>query len=177
MLQTYSALPFNITSGVTTLQGTAGRPIVDGSVSTANFDVRAVDVHPAQRRHRQRLLHAEPAREPRVPRRRAASQIEGLVEAFNLTNRANALTRNTTFGAGAFPSSPVSSFDTVTAVGDPRTLQFGRAAVVLEGPEGRRGRNVTRETEDAERRQRHACLEDAAGMAIMSPLAPFLRCS
>ena len=26
MLQAYSALPFNITSGVTTIQGTAGRP-------------------------------------------------------------------------------------------------------------------------------------------------------
>ena len=31
MLQAYSALPFNITSGVTTIQGTAGRPIVDGA--------------------------------------------------------------------------------------------------------------------------------------------------
>ena len=41
MLQAYSALPFNITSGVTTIQGTAGRPIVDGSL------------HPAQRRRRQ----------------------------------------------------------------------------------------------------------------------------
>ena len=31
MLQYYSALPFNITSGVTTIQGTAGRPIVNGA--------------------------------------------------------------------------------------------------------------------------------------------------
>ena len=31
MLQYYSALPFNITSGVTTVQGTAGRPIVNGA--------------------------------------------------------------------------------------------------------------------------------------------------
>src|SRR5678809_82253 len=30
MLQWYSALPFNVTSGVTTVQGTTGRPIVDG---------------------------------------------------------------------------------------------------------------------------------------------------
>ena len=30
MLQAYSAPPFNITSGFTTIQGTAGRPIVDG---------------------------------------------------------------------------------------------------------------------------------------------------
>ena len=53
------------------------------------------------------------------------SRIEGLVEAFNLTNRVNPITRNTTFGPGSYPSNPVSSFNTVTAVGDPRTLQFG----------------------------------------------------
>ena len=52
-------------------------------------------------------------------------RIEGLVEAFNLTNRVNAITRNTTFGPGSYPSNPLASFNTVTAVGDPRTLQFG----------------------------------------------------
>ena len=36
MLQAYSALPFNITSGVTTLQGTAGRPIVNGAFIARN---------------------------------------------------------------------------------------------------------------------------------------------
>jgi hypothetical protein len=36
MLQAYSALPFNITSGVTTVQGTAGRPIVDGAFIERN---------------------------------------------------------------------------------------------------------------------------------------------
>ena len=53
------------------------------------------------------------------------SRIEGLIEAFNLTNRVNPITRNTTFGPGSYPSNPLPSFDTVTAVGDPRTLQFG----------------------------------------------------
>jgi hypothetical protein len=53
------------------------------------------------------------------------AQVQGLIEAFNLTDRTNAITRNTTFGPGAYPSNPVSSFGTVTAVGDPRTLQFG----------------------------------------------------
>ena len=46
MLQYYSALPFNITSGVNSLQGTAGRPLADGTVSTANFDVRGVNFIP-----------------------------------------------------------------------------------------------------------------------------------
>jgi hypothetical protein len=46
MLQYYSSLPFNIVSGVNSLQGTAGRPFADGSVSTANFDVRQVEFIP-----------------------------------------------------------------------------------------------------------------------------------
>ena len=33
-LQAYSSLPFNITSGVTTIQGTPGRPIVNGPSSS-----------------------------------------------------------------------------------------------------------------------------------------------
>src|SRR5207344_1940616 len=36
LVQSYSALPFNITSGVTTLQGTAGRPIVNGAFLQRN---------------------------------------------------------------------------------------------------------------------------------------------
>jgi len=49
---------------------------------------------------------------------------EGLVEVFNLTNRRNALTRNTNFGSGAYPTSPSATFGQVTAVGDPRSTQF-----------------------------------------------------
>ena len=37
LVQAYSAAPFNITSGVTTVQGTAGRPIVDGAVHPAQL--------------------------------------------------------------------------------------------------------------------------------------------
>lgn len=36
MLQAYSAPPFNITSGVTTVQGTAGRPVVNGAFVVRN---------------------------------------------------------------------------------------------------------------------------------------------
>ena len=36
MLQAYSALPMNITSGITTIQGTAGRPIVNGAFMNRN---------------------------------------------------------------------------------------------------------------------------------------------
>ena len=39
MVQYYSALPFNIASGSTTIQGTAGRPIVDGEFIERNAGV------------------------------------------------------------------------------------------------------------------------------------------
>jgi hypothetical protein len=47
-----------------------------------------------------------------------------LVEAFNLTNHVNVVTLNGNFGAGAYPSSPSSTFGQTTAVGDPRAVQF-----------------------------------------------------
>ena len=37
----YSSLPFNITSGVTTIQGTAGRPVVDGEFIPRNPELAA----------------------------------------------------------------------------------------------------------------------------------------
>ena len=121
---TYSSLPFNVVSGVNSLQGTGGRPFADGSVSTADFDVRTVEFIPRNAGTGSDFftLGVRVSRTFRLP---GGSRIEGLLEAFNLTNRPNAITRNTTFGTGSYPSAPLSSFNTVTAVGDPRTLQFG----------------------------------------------------
>ena len=123
-MQYYSSLPFNIVSGVNSLQGTAGRPFADGSAATANFDVRAVEFIPRNAGTGSDFfsLGLRVSRAFRLP---GGSRIEGLVEAFNLTNRTNPITRNTTFGPGSYPSNPLPSFDTVTAVGDPRTLQLG----------------------------------------------------
>ena len=33
-------------------------------------------------------------------------ELEGVAEAFNITNRQNVVTRNTNFGAGAYPDNP-----------------------------------------------------------------------
>jgi hypothetical protein len=111
MLQYYSALPLNITSGVTTIQGTAGRPIVNGdfigrNVGTGNdfFSVNA------------RVSRSFPLSE--------RLRLEGIVEAFNLLNHRNNLTRNANFGAGAYPTNPSPTFGQVTAVNDPRSLQL-----------------------------------------------------
>jgi hypothetical protein len=124
MLQYYSSLPFNILSGVNSLQGTPGRPFADGSVSPANFDVRQAEFirRNAGKGSNFLTLSLRLSRSFPLP---GGTRIEGLVEAFNLTNHVNAITRNNTFGPGSYPAGPVSSFNTVTAVGDPRTVQFG----------------------------------------------------
>ena len=124
MMQYYSSLPFNIVSGVNSLQTTAGRPFADGSISTPNFDVRRVDFIPRNAGKGSDFFTVS-LRVSRGFRLSGGTRVEGLVEAFNLTDRVNPITRNTTFGSGSYPSNPVSSFNAVTAVGDPRTVQFG----------------------------------------------------
>ena len=111
MVQRYSALPLNITSGVTTVQGTTGRPVVNGS-----FIERNSGVGPGFFSMSLRL-----SRGFAVGR---GVRAEGLVEAFNLTNRVNNVSINANFGAGAYPTAPSATFGQVTAVGDPRSVQF-----------------------------------------------------
>jgi hypothetical protein len=124
LLQYYSALPFNITSGVANLQGTTSRPLANGATAPANFDVRAVAFIPRNVGTGSDFFTLS-VRGSRVFPLARGAKLEGLVEVFNLTNRANAITRNATFGGGTYPDSPVSTFNQVTAVGDPRTAQFG----------------------------------------------------
>ena len=107
----YSALPFNITSGVTTIQGTAGRPIVNGEFIERNAGVGSNYFS----------LNARVSRSFQLTGR---LEVEGILEGFNLTNHRNVVTRNTNFGPGAYPSNPLPSFGQVTAVAEPRTLQL-----------------------------------------------------
>jgi carboxypeptidase family protein/TonB-dependent receptor-like protein len=111
MVQASSGLPFNITSGVTTVQGTAGRPIVAGEFIPRNagesspfftFNARVSRTFPVKGR----------------------VQLEMLVEGFNLTNHVNVVTRNTNFGAGAYPTNPSPGFGQITGVGEARSFQF-----------------------------------------------------
>jgi len=111
MVQWYSALPFNITSGVTTVQGTAGRPVVDGQFIPRNAGVGSD-------------FFSLGMRVSRSFRIGSSVRAEGIAEAFNLTNRRNNLTRIGNFGAGTYPSSPAATFNQITAVGDPRTVQL-----------------------------------------------------
>ena len=112
VVQAYSALPFNITSGVTTVQGTAGRPVVDGEFIGRNAGVADSFFQPSVRAMRAFEVGQR-------------ARVEAMVEVFNLTNHRNDITRNTNFGAGTYPTNPSPNFGQVTAVGDPRSLQFG----------------------------------------------------
>lgn len=111
-LLAYSAPPFNITSGVTTVQGTAGRPIVNGQFIERNAGVGTAFVS----------LNARVSYTLRFAGR---WQCEVLAEGFNLTDHVNVVTRNTNFGAGAYPTNPSPTYGQITAVGDPRAFQFG----------------------------------------------------
>ncbi len=111
MMQYYSALPLNITSGVTTIQGTAGRPLVNGAFIGRNTGT-GNDFFSVSSRVSRSFRISERVR------------MEALVEAFNALNHRNNLTRNGVFGAGAYPVSPSPSFGQVTAVNDPRSVQL-----------------------------------------------------
>jgi hypothetical protein len=111
MLQYYSALPFNIRAGSTTIQGTTARPIVNGDYIPRNAGTG-------------NDLFTLSGRVSRVFRLTEGVRLEAIAEAFNSLNHRNNLTLNATFGPGSFPSSPVPSFRTVTAVNDPRSAQL-----------------------------------------------------
>jgi hypothetical protein len=112
MLQAYSAPPFNITSGTTTIQGTPARPIVNGEFIDRNAGVGS-------------SFFTVSARVSRSFRFAGRAELEALVEGFNLTNHVNVVTRNTNFGPGAYPANPLATFGQITAVGEPRSFQFG----------------------------------------------------
>lgn len=111
MLQYYSAFPLNITSGVTTIQGTTGRPIVNGDFIGRNAGIG-------------NDLFSVSARVSRTFAIGEHLKLEGLAEAFNTLNHRNNLTRNGVFGSGAYPTNPSTTFGQITAVNDPRSAQL-----------------------------------------------------
>jgi Carboxypeptidase regulatory-like domain/TonB dependent receptor-like, beta-barrel len=112
MLQYYSALPFNITTGSTTVQGTGARPTVNGQFIGRNagigFDTFNVN-----------------AKLTRVIQATERLRMEASLEAFNVLNHVNGVALNGTFGTGTYPSNPLPTFKQINAVQDPRTLQLG----------------------------------------------------
>jgi hypothetical protein len=112
VLQAYSALPLNVVSGVTTVQATTGRPLINGTFIARNAGVGNDFL----------TLNVRLSRTVRIDGR---VQLEAIAEAFNLTNRVNIVTRNATFGSGTYPTSPSPTFRQITAVAEPRSFQLG----------------------------------------------------
>lgn len=111
MLQYYSPLPFNITTGANTIQGTTARPLVNGAFIPRNAGIGSGLFNINSRFSRAFVLGDR-------------LRISAIAEAFNLLNHRNDLTRNSVFGAGAYPASPTPSFGQITSVSDSRVLQF-----------------------------------------------------
>lgn len=112
MLQYYSALPFNITTGTTTIQGTQARPLVDGEPIPRN-DGEGSRFSSVSLRLTKQVSFGS----------RASADV--IVEGFNIFNTRNDLARITVFGTGAYPTAPAANFGQVTVVGDPRSFQIG----------------------------------------------------
>jgi hypothetical protein len=111
VVQYYSALPFNITTGANTIQGTPARPMINGAFINRNagtgFDFFSVNARLGRAFHFGEKL-----------------RIAALAEGFNLTNHVNGVTLNGVFGTGSYPSNPLPTFRQTTAVGDPRAFQL-----------------------------------------------------
>jgi hypothetical protein len=104
-LTAYSPLPFNITTGANTVQGTAARPTYRNageSFSTINLSLRL-----------SRTFHIT-----------ESLRLQAVAEMFNATNHVNVVSLNGVFGTGAYPSNPLPTFRQITAVNDPRTAQL-----------------------------------------------------
>jgi hypothetical protein len=124
-LQYYSALPFNIVTGVTNVQTTTSRPCLGIAATNANctianmigrnagigFDFFNVNT---------RLSRTFPLGE--------RLRLQAIAEAFNALNHRNNQVPNTRFGSGVYPTNPVTTpvpgFGDPTAVADPRQVQL-----------------------------------------------------
>ncbi len=111
LLQYYSSLPLNITTGTTTVQGSSARPTVGGAYINRNAGT-GFDFFNVNLRANRSFQMTERVR------------LEFIAEAFNALNHTNGLTRNGVFGTGAYPANPSANFGAMTSVNDPRSMQF-----------------------------------------------------
>jgi hypothetical protein len=110
-LTAYSPLPFNITTGANTIQGTSARPTINGIFINRNagegFSILNLNVRLSRTFRIGERLH-----------------LQALAEMFNTLNHVNVATLNGVFGTGAYPTNPSPTFKQITAVNDPRTMQL-----------------------------------------------------
>lgn len=126
ILQYYSALPFNITTGANTKQGTGQRPCAPGYSLTANGGLNpcteglagAVIGRNAGTGFGYFSLNTRLSRTFALTER---FKLEGIAEAFNSLNHRNDQIPNSTFGFGTTANA---TFGQATAVGDPRSVEL-----------------------------------------------------
>jgi hypothetical protein len=111
LLQYYSSSPLNLTTGSTTVQGTVARPTIGGSFIGRNVGTGA-DFFNVSGRLTRNFRIADRLR------------VQLMAEGFNLSNHVNAVSLNGVFGTGPYPTTPNPNFRQITAVNDPRALQF-----------------------------------------------------
>jgi len=112
----------NVTTGTTSIQGSTMRPcagvtncsqVLPGTVINRNagtgFDYFTLN-----------------ARLSRSFRFNERFRLETIAEAFNAFNHRNNLIPNGTFGPGAYPTAPSTTFGQPTAIGDPRQVQLAQ---------------------------------------------------
>lgn len=130
VLQYYSKLPFNITTGTNTKQVTSQRPCAFGFNLTANGGT-----NPCTEALRGAVISRNAGigfdffnLNARLSRTFALTErvhLEAMAESFNVLNHRNDMIPNGTFGTGAFNSAPTNAnFGQATAVGDPRNVQL-----------------------------------------------------
>ncbi|SEF76083.1 Outer membrane receptor proteins, mostly Fe transport [Bryocella elongata] len=128
VLQYYSPLPFNITTGQNSVQTTSLRPCAPGYVLTPNAGNTCANALPGTLIGRNAgvgfstfTLNARLSRTFPIGER---FRLQGIAEAFNALNHRNDQIPNGTFGTGTYPTAPSSTFGQATAVGDPRGIQL-----------------------------------------------------
>ncbi len=123
ILQYYSRLPYNITTGANTKQATSQRPCAAGYSLTADGGLNpctegltgTVIVRNAGTGFDFFGLNARLSRTFLLTER---IKLEGMAEAFNSLNHRNDMIPNATWGSGSYPANPNASFGQATSVGD-----------------------------------------------------------
>jgi len=129
ILQYYSKLPFNVTTGGNTLQQTSQRPCAPGYSLTANGGV-----NPCTEALRGAVIGRNAgigfdffSLNARLSRTFALTdrlRLETMAEAFNSLNHRNDMIPNGTWGTGVYPTMPNATFGHANAVGDPRSVEL-----------------------------------------------------
>jgi hypothetical protein len=127
ILQYYSAVPFNITTGQNSVQTTGLRPCLPGNVLTPNATNTCANALPGTMIPRNAgvgfpyfNLNARVSRTVPIGER---FSLQMIAEAFNVLNHRNNQIPNGTWGTGAYPTNPLPTFGQATAVFDPRNVE------------------------------------------------------